>query len=292
MTNDQLLKNLETRIENLQRNMLANAQLTNSVLQTLINLKDLLLNFQTIKLQHLHRNPLNRFGRKCFSQTDEDGITLEIIRRLGITDGIYAEFGVGDGLENNTLILATLGWKGFWVGGEDLAFTHINSSKFKYYRKWITLDNILNCAQTGLAEIGSESPDVISLDFDGNDIYFVHELISNGIKPKLFIVEYNAKFIPPARFQIAYDPNHQWAGDDYFGAALMNFVDLFREHGYHLICCNSHTGANAFFLKDTYKELFPETPSNVLDIWVEPRYHLYNQYGHKKSTKVISQILG
>jgi hypothetical protein len=30
-----------------------------------------------------YKNPLNNYGRKGFSQTDEDGITQEIIRRIG-----------------------------------------------------------------------------------------------------------------------------------------------------------------------------------------------------------------
>src|SRR5215471_2081035 len=77
-------------------------------------LADLVLQFQTEKLQAEHPNPINRFGKKCFSQSDEDGITLEILRRIGRLDkGIYCEFGVGNGTENNTLVLAALGWRGF-----------------------------------------------------------------------------------------------------------------------------------------------------------------------------------
>lgn len=30
------------------------------------------------------KNPLNQFGEKYYSQSDEDGILLEIVRRLGI----------------------------------------------------------------------------------------------------------------------------------------------------------------------------------------------------------------
>ena len=67
-----------------------------------------------------HPNPLNRCGKKVFSQNEEDGITYEIIRRIGVQNGVFAEFGVGDGLENNTILLALLGWKGFWVGGQEL----------------------------------------------------------------------------------------------------------------------------------------------------------------------------
>jgi hypothetical protein len=68
------------------------------------------------------RNPLNKCGRKVFSQSDEDGITCEIIKRIGIERGVFAEFGIGNGLENNTIVLASLGWKGFWVGAERLAY--------------------------------------------------------------------------------------------------------------------------------------------------------------------------
>ena len=41
---------------------------------------------------------MNSYGKKGFSQTDEDGITLEIIKRMGIKKGIFAEFGAGDAL--------------------------------------------------------------------------------------------------------------------------------------------------------------------------------------------------
>jgi hypothetical protein len=89
-------------------------------------------------------------------------------------------------LENNTLILASLGWHGFWVGGEDLAVNYSSAKKFKYIKDWITLDNIVNHADKGLDLLGGKQADVVSLDLDGNDIYFVEELLSNNISPKLF----------------------------------------------------------------------------------------------------------
>ena len=99
-------------------------------------MRDLVLSYQTISLQNSHLNPLNQYGKKCFSQTDEDGITLEILRRINcLESGIFAEFGVGNGTENNTLILKALGWKGFWVGGEDLAFEIKQPREFFSYFK-------------------------------------------------------------------------------------------------------------------------------------------------------------
>jgi hypothetical protein len=105
--------------------------------------------------------------------------------------------------------------------------------------------------------------DVISLDLDGNDIYFVENLLSNNIRPKLFIVEYNAKFPPPVEFKITYDPKHIWKGDDYFGASLSSFDKLFSAFGYRLICCNSHTGANAFFIDKIYEKYFSDVPTDI-----------------------------
>jgi len=285
------LKIFEDRLNNLQENSWASAQFQQANWQILTQIRELILGFQTRELQFSHANPLNKFGKKCFSQTDEDGITLEIVRRLDIANGVYAEFGVGDGMENNTLILASLGWKGFWVGGEDLAFNYSAAKKFRYTKDWITLENIASHAKNGLLMLEENEIDVVSLDLDGNDLYFVEELLSKKINPKLFIVEYNAKFIPPSKFQIEYNPLHQWAGDDYFGAALVNFVELFEKYDYDLICCNSHTGSNAFFIRKKYRHLFADVPKNINDIYVGPRYYLHNSFGHRKSSKVIETII-
>jgi hypothetical protein len=247
----------------------------------------------TRQLQLSHQNPLNNFGKKCFSQTDEDGITLEILKRLGsLNDGVYAEFGVGDGTENNSLVLAALGWRGFWVGGESIRINtaHVDNEKFAYFKEWITLENIMELARKGLAQIKSERIDVISLDLDGNDIYFTEKLLASGFRPKLFIVEYNAKFPPPIEFQIEYDPQHIWQADDYFGASLGSFEKLFRRFHYRLVCCNSHTGSSAFFIDAKYAELFLDVPLDIDKIYVGPRYYLYRKYGHKQSIRTIEKI--
>jgi hypothetical protein len=242
-----------------------------------------------LQLQSL--NPLNAFGSKCFSQTDEDGITIEILRRIDcLANGVYAEFGVGDGTENNSLILAALGWKGFWVGGGNLKINIAQSSqeRFAYLKEWITLDNIVKITQKGLAQVRADALDVISLDLDGNDIYLVDALLVAGMRPKLFIVEYNAKFPPPVEFSITYDPYHHWQGDDYFGASLASYEKLFRQFGYKLVCCNAHSGANAFFVLDYYAEKFSDVPTDIRAIFIEPRYRLY---GHHGSTRTVERVL-
>ncbi|OBH92838.1 hypothetical protein [Mycobacterium sp. E2733] len=261
--------------------------------ETRDQLKDLILFDHSRSLKASHPNPLNRAGKKCFSATDEDGITLEILRRIGrLDDGVFAEFGVGDGTENNTLILAALGWKGFWVGGQDLAVAVEDHPRFAYEKAWITADNIVALSRSCLQRIDATGVDVVSLDLDGNDIYLVEKLLADGIRPKLFIVEYNGKFPPPVKFQIDYDPDHVWQSDDYFGASLSSYAALFGRFDYRLVCCNSHSGSDAFFIDSALSEHFADVPTDIAQIYVEPRYFLYSGFGqHKTSPRTVARIL-
>ena len=238
-----------------------------------------------------HANPFCKYGKKYFSQSDEDGLTLEILKRLELKNGVFAEFGVGDGLENNTLILIADGWRGFWVGGEELAFkVPAGVKRFHYLKKWITAENIVEFAREGLDAIKESTLDVISLDLDGNDFYMVEKILDAGLKPKLFIVEYNAKFPPHIKWKIQYDKNHQWFGGDYFGASLKSFDELFLKNGYRLICCNSHSGANAFFVQEAYAHLFPEVPAEIENLYAERVYYPYRNFGHSRSPKTIESL--
>jgi hypothetical protein len=255
--------------------------------------RDLILLDETRKVQLSHPNPLNTFGKKCYSQTDEDGITLEILRRIDcLKNGTYGEYGVGNGTENNTLVLAALGWRGFWVGGETL-LPNINQgrgNKFFYVKDWITLDNIVKITSRCLQQIERDTIDVISIDLDGNDIHLIRALLATGLRPKLFIAEYNAKFPPPIEFEIVYDSKHIWDGDDYFGASLTSLNTLFNKYNYRLICCNSHTGSNAFFIDQKFSHSFDDVPMDLNELFVGPRYVLYKQYGHPIATKTIERI--
>ena len=238
------------------------------------------------------RNPLNRFGAKYFSQGDEDGITLEIVRRLGIANGTFAELGVGNGLENNTLILLASGWRGVWIGGEDLAFTHeTNPERLSFRKAWVSLNNVRALLKDGLERMGIRTLDVLSLDLDGNDYYLTREILTAGVSAKLFILEYNAKFPPPIKWTIKYDENHTWDQSDYQGASLALLAELFSEFSYTLVCCNAATGANAFFVKDEYLSHFPDVPKSIDDIFIECRYQVYRRWGHRPSPKTIERIL-
>lgn len=247
--------------------------------------------YQKETYRRIHPNPLNRYGATSFSQSDEDGITLEILKRIGLLDaGVFAEFGVGNGLENNTLVLKALGWRGFWVGQEDLAFSWDSGTRsFFYQQTWVTRDNVVSLVEKGCLAVDATGVDVLSLDLDGNDIYFVEALLSAQVFPSLFIVEYNAKFIPPIEWQMSYNPEHVWQRDDCFGASLASFCTLFSRYGYTLVCCNADTGANAFFVKNIFLSFFSDVPKQISDLYVPPRYQLCKT-GHPRSVKTVAQL--
>jgi hypothetical protein len=261
----------------------------NAQSEILISLHDILLREQWSRDYAASKNPLNQYGAKYFSSGDEDGITLEILRRLELSSGTFAELGCGGGLENNTLILLAHGWRGFWIGGEDLSFDNtINPDQLRFLKAWVTLNNLPRLIKEGMDQLDIRQVDVLSIDLDGNDYYFLRSILERGIQPKLIILEYNAKFPPPSRFVIDYDDKHIWKLDDYYGASLTSFVELLDQ--YTLVCC-SITGGNAFFVQNTYRSKFPEVPDSITDIFIGCRYQLFKHFAHATSPKTVEQIL-
>ena len=252
------------------------------------NLYDLSLHKEFSDRKNRHPNPINQNSvLNGFSQHEEDSITLEILERIGLRKGYFVEFGVGEGLENNTLVLLASNWKGAWFGGQELAFDVSASNRLDFEKAWITKENIL-----GLYSSLQKDVDVISLDLDGNDFHLVEELLSNNVNPKLFIVEYNAKFPPQINFEIDYNPshNHQSETDDYFGASLKSFNSLFSDFGYRLVCCNL-SGANAFFIKTEFSENFSDIPIELNKLYCEPFYFLRSRKMYPISFKTIAKII-
>jgi len=278
----------------LSKKIIKRLEKKNATREQINNLTDIILDQQFKTLRTSHTNPINKFGKKCFSQTDEDGITLEILKRINnIENGIFIELGVGDGSETNTLVLASLGWSGIWIDSKDLKVDTAKSKKFTFLKEWIDLDNVTSLIHKGLNKINKtdQNIDVISIDLDGNDIYFVEKILKENLKPKLFIVEYNGKFFPPLKFQIDYNPQHIWQGTDYFGASLKSFWDLFSKYGYRLVCCNLATGSNAFFIDNTFSKNFSDVPTEIDKIYIEPRYYTIKKYAHKPDIRTINKIL-
>lgn len=248
-------------------------------------IRDLLIQHALEEKVRKHPNTLNKGFYRGFSQNEEDQIILEIVQRLRLERGYFVEFGVGKGLENNSLILLAKKWRGAWFGGETLQIKDYDPEQLRFEKVRISKDNV-----AGLLHKVNHHPNLISVDLDGNDYYLVEELLEKGASPEIFIVEHNAKFPPPIEFVIDYDSKHRWAGDDYFGASLQSFVDLLAKFNYSLVCCNI-PGSNAFFVKNEHKALFSDIPDHIRDIYNPPFYFQFRGGSHPLSLRTIKKIL-
>jgi hypothetical protein len=216
---------------------------------------------------------LERHGFRTFSQNDEDGILQEILRRLGITQGTFVEFGVQDGLQTNTRLLLYRGWRGLWIEADRAAYRtmqrtfagEIAEGRLQLTEAFITADNISGLIQS--AQLGEL--DLLSIDVDGND-YWIWKALA--LEPRVVVIEYNAKFRPPIKWVMEYNPSHRWNYTDYHGASLESLSALGRQKGYTLVgCCLA--GVNAFFVRDDLVRDHFEEP-NVARLYNPPRYYM------------------
>jgi hypothetical protein len=268
------------------RELLSKLAETNSLLSQILNFSygQLSLISQQRVEQILSKPPyddpkrLESFGFKAYSQNEEDGIIEEIFRRIGTTTRTFVEFGVEDGLENNTLYLLYAGWRGLWIEADQAKHQSIikkfsaaiAAGQLVARHSFITTGNINSLiADSGMGR----EVDLLSIDIDGND-YHVLEAIE-CIVPRAIVIEYNAKFRPPLSVVTRYDSGHVWDGSDYMGASLSAVAILAGRKGYTLVGTNI-TGSNAFFVRsDLVSDKFsqPATPE-----------HLYNPARYRLGT--------
>lgn len=275
---------LRNAIDNLNRNSIALTQQSNHFLawinQKLSASNQMQAERQVaeIRADPRHANPLSlmRHGFKAFSQNDEDGIIQEIFARIGVSSRKFIEFGVGNGLENNTVYLLAQGWAGLWIEGsqthvkqiQDNFAAALSNRQLAIANSFIDCNNINSTIESAgfLGEI-----DLLVVDIDGND-YHVLDAIS-VVQPRVIVVEYNAKFHPPVRWVMPYNPIHSWDGSDRFGASLSAFDDLLRRRNYRLVGCNI-TGANAFFVRADLVEGKFAAPFTAEHHYQPARHHL------------------
>ena len=201
---------------------------------------------------------LLKYGYRVYSQSDEDGILHEILRRIGEGGRKFVEIGAGDGLENNTVFLLIQGWRGVWIEGSSRkaasARKHheaeIAEGRLQVTQQYATAANI----DETIKRLAPGELDVLSMDIDGNDYYVLGAIQS--VAPRVIVAEYNAKFPPDVPWVMEHNEAHRWDSTDYFGASLKALDILLSGRGYLLVGCNL-LGTNAFFVR---KDLVRDPP--------------------------------
>jgi hypothetical protein len=192
---------------------------------------------------------LTAFEARVFSQNGEDGVLAEIFRRIGVTGGSFAEFGVQDGSEGTTVFLAqVLGWSGAYLEADPAAYAalerrYAGNPRVRTLHAAVEPDTVdALFEQAGLPE----EPDVVSIDVDGNDFWIWRAL--ERFRPRVLVIEYNGDLDPASRQVMPYAPGFRWDHTSGYGASLGALEELGAAKGYTLV----HTelaGVNAFFVR-------------------------------------------
>ncbi len=229
---------------------------------------------------------LNRYEHKVFSQSGEDGIMAEIFRRIGTTSKVFVECAPGNGLENNTLYLITLGWTGLWIEANpkhvraiDAGFSkQLKDGTLSLQSQFATAENI-----NSILDKASLPPDfdLLSIDIDRND-YWVWQKI-RPYRPRVVVIEYNAIFPPECNWIVEYVPQATWDETSNCGASLTALELLGADKGYKLVACTL-AGTNAFFVREDLVGEHFQRPFTSGNHYEPPRYYLTSRRaGHRRS---------
>jgi hypothetical protein len=218
---------------------------------------------------------LHRFEHQVCSQHGEDGVLVEIFRRIGDGSRTFVEVGIGDGIENNTSFLHSLGWSGVWIDANPLPPPIPPELRFR--QSFVTKEN----AAALFTELAVPvEVDLCSLDIDQNTFYLWEAL--SAWRPRVVLTEYNASIPPSVEWKVNYEAGRVWDLTNNFGASLKAFERLGHRLGYALVHCEI-SGANAFFVRqDLVGERFAG-PFDAETHYEPPRYSLDHNPGHRRS---------
>jgi hypothetical protein len=228
-------------------------------------------------------DPLRLFGAESQvnSQNGEDGIICEIFSRIGVTNKACVEIGAGDGVENNTAFLASLGWEAWMVDGRYPEGCHLHRShgRAPHVRRvgmFVTRESVNELMRS--LGVPAE-PDLVSIDVDQNTYHIWDGLVD--LRPRVVVIEYNSSIPPDVAWVPSYCPDRVWDGTTNYSASLESLVQLGRKKGMHLVGCD-YLGINAFFIRDDLVAGKFSAPFTARHHYQPPRYWLATRWFHRR----------
>lgn len=187
---------------------------------------------------------------KVFSQNGEDGIIAELVRQLQLDNTWFVEFGVEDGIECNTRVLAeVMGWSGLYLEPSPEHFRSLarrweGSTTVTVANEAVSPERIDDLFRRhGVPERFG----LLSIDVDGQD-YWIWEALPDTYQPVIVIIECNTSF--PRRQAIVEQRGLPWSPhfSDTHGASVEALRQLGERRGYVLVHVDL-AGVNAFFVR-------------------------------------------
>ena len=189
-----------------------------------------------------------------FSQNGEDGIIDILTRQIINPNRYFIEIGASDALENNTTWLAVARrFSGIWVEGDQATsswcsylFTALNYG-VQSICMFVTKNTVEELKEKALFT----NPDVFSLDIDGNDYFIAEAILKSGMRPRIFVVEYNSTFGPEMSVTIPYQESFRicrnFGENLYYGCSISAWRNLFSKFGYSFVTVDTN-GVNGIFI--------------------------------------------
>jgi hypothetical protein len=176
-------------------------------------------------------------------QSDESQIISDLVKDAPRT---FVEFGFHP-IEFNCAVLArNAGWRGLLI---DRSASQVADARAIFPPRVEIVEAFLTLENLSFIKFTFERIGVLSIDVDGNDYWFLKELID--ALPTVICVEYNASLgLEP--ITVSYSPSFErhknHAKGWYHGASLTALDKLCAAYGYGLKAV-SNAGANAFLTR-------------------------------------------
>ena len=246
----------------------AKAKLLKLIIPDLQNIQFLIGQSAIISSRVNSQNFINLWDAevKVYSQWGEDGILDYLCEKTGVSKPRVLEIGAGNFSECNSRFLAeNRNASVFAVDGREDLLPSIERNSLRWkshinaYRTWVTPENINEILEKARQVIGT--PDVFSLDLDGNDYWILQAANLDSVS--VVVVEYNPLFGHSKAVTVTRDDafdrtlkHYSWL---YYGASLKAFIDLLKTKNFEFVGTN-RVGNNAFFVR---KELRNQVPLEI-----------------------------
>jgi hypothetical protein len=186
-----------------------------------------------------------KYRRNIHSQTGEDGVIAELLKRLGISSGWCCEFGAWDGKHlSNTYALIEQGWRGVFIEGDRAKASELEKTAAEHGGRLIPICAFVEPAPgpTSLDSLLSGTPipqefDLLSIDVDSCD-YQIWKGLTN-YRPKIVVIEIDSKY--EAGVEAIYTAEGMPRT-----TSFLSMLKLGQSKGYTLVC---HT-INMFFVRN------------------------------------------
>ncbi len=130
---------------------------------------------------------------------------------------------------------------------------------------------------------------LISIDIDGNDFWIVKKILEIGVRPSIFIVEYNPSFLKfslSVPYSKKFNRFEKHPSGLYHGASLKAFEKLFKKYDYKLIRVIG--GINAVF---SLKKIASDNNFKTLDANFDYKEGAIRNKIYKQNAKKQFQVI-